>query len=261
MNTKKLWAIAGLALSSTFALLAAPVQAAGISFSPFIFSNTFTGNDPKGDIWLDSVSYGDRTVTDFSLVQTANIIQNDLWTKGNTGAASADRGDNASGVKAENPTSNNIAAALGNLNLNNIVDTEDTGSFIIDVMFSSAISEFFFWERGMNSKLMVQAMGEGDTVLASFLLNSNQGSGFTDAGFSLDTAEIGSAQKVGALGLFLDGASTNRLRLISESSYNGADFKVAGAQAVPEPATMAGTALAVGALVSARRKKRNEKQA
>ncbi|MGG6295959.1 exosortase-dependent surface protein XDP2 [Leptolyngbya sp. AN02str] len=257
MNLKQLFAIASLTVGSALALGTAPAQAAGITFSSFNFGTNFTGSDPKGNIMLNSVTTGDRTITNFHTVNSVNIIQNDLWTGGNTGAASADRGDNATiGVKAENPTNNNLAAALGNLNLTSIIDTEDDGSFTMDLFFDTAIDQFLFWERGMNSRLKVQAIGSGGSILAEYLLDSRSSAKqATNAGFNMNTTEVGE-QSVGALGLWLNGAKTNQLRLISQSNYNGADFKVVGAQAVPEPATMAGTALALGALATARRKKR-----
>lgn len=260
MNLKHLLACTGLTASSLLAIAAAPAHALSASFSPFSFSTDWTGAPPKGDIVLNSVTAGSDVYDDFLLVNSADIVYNDTWTGGNTGAASSDLGDNATvGTKLEVATDESIASSLGNLNLNSIVDTEDKGNFTIDISFSKAVNRLFFWERGMNSKLKVQALGASDTVLAEYLLDS--ANGFNYAGFDIDTTEIGGKQKVGALGLFLDGTSAKKFRLISETSYNGPDFKVTAAAPVPEPATMAGTALAASAMFASWRKKRESKTA
>jgi len=261
LTFKQLLTVMGLAAGSALAMGTAPAQALGFSFAPFQFSTQWTGSAPKGDIMLQSVTTGDRTISDFYTVQGANILQNDAKVGGlnnNSGAASSDRGDHVTsyGTVSEDPTNADIVSSLGNLNLNSIIDTEDRGGFTIDVSFGQALSEFLFWERGRNSALKVQAMGDGDTVLAEYLFNSRNSA---PAGFSIDTREISGAQAVGAMGLKLVGTSTNRLRLTSVSNsslYNGPDFKVVGAAPVPEPATIVGTTLAAGALAAARRKRK-----
>lgn len=259
LNLKSTATAIGIATGGALSLLAAPVQAMSVSFAPFEFSTQWEGAAPYGDVMLNSVTTSDRTITDFFTVEDANLISNDTYTGGNTGAASSDRGDAVTGygTVSEAATSADVVSSLGNLNLNSIIDTEDSGSFVMDVMFGQSLNEFLFWERGMNSNLKVQAMGEGDNVLAEFLLSSLPGNGFTDAGFSLNTTEIEETQEVGAMGLRLLGASTNRLRLISDSSYNGPDFKVAAAAPVPEPMTIMGTLMAASAVVAARRKRQN----
>jgi len=133
------------------------------SAQAFTFKTNYTTTDKsqwKSDISLSSVEIGSKTYSNFSLVKDVNIIQNDLWTGGNTGAASSDRGDNASGVQAENPTGSNLAASLGNLNLSNIIDTEDRGKFTLDLFFGKPVDNFLFFERGKNSKLQVQALNK-----------------------------------------------------------------------------------------------------
>ncbi|GAB4460766.1 MAG: hypothetical protein OHK0037_08620 [Elainellaceae cyanobacterium] len=266
MNIKRILTWAGLTAGSAVALFASPAGAAGISFAPFSFSTDFTGNNPRGNIMLNSVTTTDsRTAAlgtsygDFGLVTGANIIHNDAWRGGDTGAASSDMGREATiGIRQEFATNESVVTSLGNLNLNSIIDTEDRGSFIIDLFFEKAGDRFFFWERGMNSKMLVQALDDAGAVLAEYLLDSKTSD---YAGFGIDTSEIGYTQRVGAQGLWLNGASTNRLRVIANgASFNGPDFKVASA-AVPEPATIAGTVLAASAAAAARRKRKAQAEA
>lgn len=226
--------------------------------SAFSFTTNFTGNSPKGDIFLESIQIG-STIIDksvLSYVSAANIVYNDPYTGGNSGAASADIGDNATtGVKVEDPSNGDIVTNLGNNNLNNIIDGEDKGSFVIDLTFSKAFNNLFFWERGMNSRLGVQFLDDLGNVIAGTVLDSST---WDYAGYSIDTKEITGAQKVGSYGLNLadlgiSGRATT-VRLYSEKAFNGPDFKVVGAT-VPEPGTVIGLSALAGAFFVSRRRK------
>lgn len=253
---------AGLAVGSILAIATTPAQASNFNFSTFNFNTSVSGGVGSNQM-LNSVSYGNRTYqgNDLILINQVNVIQNDRWTGGNTGAASVDRGVGSSiGVIAENATNDQFLQALGNRNMNSIVDTEDKGSFTMEVSFEKAARDFLFWERGRNSRLLVEALDTAGGVVGRFLLDSGRSQ---QAGFNILTSEInpgnkGKAQAVGSMGLRLNQA-TSRLRLISRSNFNGADFKVMAA--VPEPMTLMGTALAAAACLSARRRKRPQAEA
>ncbi len=255
---------AKLSLSICVGIMAGSMGFAS-SAQAFSFTTNYTadllGPDaPKGNIWLNSVTYGDTTVSNFGLVNRANILENDLWTGGNSGAASADRGDSAYGLVQELLTDQGAAMALGNTNLNNIIDGEDSGTFSMNVWFDKAVDNLFFWERGRNSKMEIQAVDKlGKSIGNLLTIDSSK---WNYAGFDIDTMEIGGAQKVGSLGvsladLGLSSAIAGVRVSANGASFNGPDWKVVGSAAsVPEPGMVMGLgAIASGLLVSSRRKK------
>jgi hypothetical protein len=95
-------------------------------------------------------------------------------------------GDKATiGLKQERLTNEGAVAALGNLNLNSIIDTEDKGNFAIDTMFNKAVDNVLIFERGMNSRLDIQALDFAGNLIGNLieLPKSNQ---WTNTGYSID---------------------------------------------------------------------------
>ena len=261
MTLSKLAVAMGIA---TGALLPLSSNANAQSFG-FDFDATYSVNNaPTGDILLESVKIGNEIIDDFSYVSTVEIVANDPFAGGNTGAASADTGDNATGgVRAQDATAEDIATNLGTNNLNHIIDTEDNGSFIIDLKFDKVIDNLLIWERGMNSDLAIQAVdANGDLIGTRLLIEEEM---WFDAGYAIDTSEItNGAQDVGSLGinifadLGVESASVDTIRFISQSEFNGPDWKFVGtdsARDVPEPALALGLGIFGGVMALKKRAK------
>ncbi|MEH2358066.1 exosortase-dependent surface protein XDP2 [Nostoc sp.] len=267
-----------------------------LAFAPSVNAATFATNftpsligtdASKGDIWLNYITQDKTKFNNFSFVNKVDILSNTPITNvkagststpgsknNNTGAASTDKGDKASAPitvsSLKNPTGAEIATFLGNKNLNNIIDTEDNGSFKINLFFDTSIQKdnsgldnLFFWERGMNSNLGIQAIDSKGKLIGKFLQLNSQDQ--KDAGYSIDTTEIDGAQKVGSWGVNLKQLGVNSLsgiQITTNADYNGPDFKVIARNGqpyyqapppppkkVPEPNTAAALGLfAVGAL-------------
>ena len=265
MNIRQFVTSAGLVAGSAIAL-SAPAHAFSFQTN---YTSALTGNNaPKGDIFLNSVTLDSgKIISDFTMVTSANILSNDIYTGGDSGAASADIGDLATtGLRQEDLTNAGAAAVLSNLNLNNIIDTEDSGSFILDLNFAKAVDNIFIWERGMNSRLDIQALDASGNVIGNKVALSNS-KDWDYAGFNIDTKEIGSAQKVGSIGVSLadlgiSNAFISSLRVTSNGkAYNGPDFKVMGSvaaaapQDVPEPSALIGLGAVVAGAFATRHRK------
>lgn len=265
MNIQRISTLILICFSSSL-LLNQSAQAANFT------TNLSQSTDSKADIWLKSISQQDnegktQTFRNFSFVNRVTGLINSPYTGGNTGAASTDRGDRASTPNnipvSEDPKAEEIAAYLGNNNLNNIIDTEDIGAFTMNLWFDTTISQdgsgldnLFFWERGKNSDLKIQAIDENGNLLGNFLKLTRITQ--QSAGYQIDTTEIGGAQEVGSWGVSLkqlgltDEQATKGIKgiqVVAEKDYNGPDFKVIARradipQSVPEPSTIA----ALGAL-------------
>ncbi|NEQ95418.1 MAG: PEP-CTERM sorting domain-containing protein [Cyanothece sp. SIO2G6] len=301
MNVKRFVACAGLITGGLLGFDVNPAQAVGFQFTSECINEfgevgleVCRDQAPKMDVILEQIVYGGEVRSDLTLVNRAEIISNDEHTGGDTGAASADKGDEATlGVVEEGVTATQIAndaldeqSALTNRNLNSIVDTEEQGKFVIDLFFEQAVDNILFWERGKNSALTVQALDGTGQIFGSTVNLGNGGfrrdgvttktlEGFTDwydAGFAIDTTEIDAAQAVGSIGLskfdfgLADDVLISGLRLTSEGKeFNGPDWKVMGTvdprfgsgilpESVPEPFAVAGLAVVGGAIVARRRR-------
>lgn len=239
----------------------------------FEFETTYSQNDsPKGNILLESVKIGEEIINEFSFVNFAEIVENDEYLGGNSGAASADIGDdlitgvNTQGVKVEDASANDIVTNLSTNDLNNIIDTEDQGTFIIDLQFGKTIDNLLIWERGMNSKLGIQAVdADGNLIGNRRVIEKDM---WFAAGYSIDTQEIGGAQKVGSLGisiaedLGIESGRVETIRFFTEGKdFNGPDWKFVGTDAdrnldsekVPEPALILGLSVFGGILMLKKR--------
>jgi len=234
-----------------------PAQAG--TFTGFDFTATITQDnavvtlpnepDPTKDIYLDSVSYDGIAISDFSLVTGATVAQNN----GPNGPASTDFGDNATNPTSqpnEQPTGQEVVDFLGNLNLNNIIDSEDDQESTIELEFDKKVNTFYFFERGLNSALTIEAL-DSDGFLTQFKIEKENF--WKDAGYDIDTQEIDEAQSVGAYGVKFD-SSVKSIRIVSAIGDNGPDYKVVAAQ-VPEPGSMAALALLGGGALLAKRRK------
>jgi PEP-CTERM motif len=269
MNFKSLSVGITLAIGSAFSITSAAQAASLINFDTTV---SYPGTpspcvlgavNAKCDIKLDSVTIDGKTVLADKLykVTEANLIVNSNALT--IGGVSADRGDNASGNPQESllpgdPAANSkIVEFLGGskpfFNMNNILDTEDNGSFVLDLVFDAgkAFNTVLFWERGMNSDIKVQALTK--TGWETQLVTRND---WQSAGYSIDTTEIGGAQRVGAKGVQFS-SDVLGVRLISKTGFNGPDFKLAATK-VPEPATVASLGLVAGAMALSRRARRKQ---
>jgi hypothetical protein len=267
-------------IAGSLALGGSPAHAAPSLFqfdTTISYPNTGTGGNvncfstTQCDIALQSVKALDTGKT-WSVDQLLKVTDVALWENSNDqkiGGVSADRGRLANGLAQESlkvettaqkalfntsADEKTIAAALGQskpiFNLNNILDTEDNGQFKMDLLFDKrqSFDSVLLWERGLNSKLRVQAItqvagnqatGFGETVAVST---------WRDAGYQVETTEISGPQRVGSQGIHF-GSSILGVRLFADSSFNGPDFKIAAVRTqIPEPGMLVGLGAMAGAM-------------
>ncbi|MEM9925342.1 MAG: exosortase-dependent surface protein XDP2 [Cyanobacteria bacterium P01_D01_bin.50] len=275
-------------------------------------SNLSQNTDSTKDILLESITQKNKqgvmeTFREFSYVYEADIEYNDEYKGGNSGAISTDHGDNVqmeeiSRIEGLNDYSkdheDNVVDFLGNNNLNKIIDTEDKGTFTLNLFFKDLIKEdksgldsLFFFERGMNSNLLIQALdSDGNTIGDQLFLkgknkqidqsfanklkdnNIKQKNDQKKAGYQINTKEIGGSQQVGSWGVSLAELGVDSLKGVQiyasgHKYYQGPDFKVIARQSsyipdinfskaakVPEPGTIIGLG-SVAALAFIRRRK------
>lgn len=261
MRIKSLFTSVSLVLGT---VLAVSNSAQAASFT----TNVNQKSDTKADILLESIEQNGQTITEFSFVNNTDILFNTPRTSDpNSGEASTDRGDNATNPLAiganEDPNAAEITAYLGNNNLNNIVDGEGRGQFEINLFFDSLIQEdnsgldsLFFWERGKNSDLGVRAIDSAGNVIGNEIKLLRKD--LFDAGYSIDTTEIGGAQKVGSWGLSLDDLgveSLSGIQIFADKKFSGPDFKLAARKtvSVPEPGSIVGLGAIAGMALWRRR--------
>jgi hypothetical protein len=256
----------------SFCLLTGAVVLSANSAQAASFTSNIDYSNSKDDVFLNSITQNGTTFNDFSFVNRTVIQYNTPRNNNrNSGAASTDAGDRASTplLPQEAPPAASITAFLGNNNLNNIIDTEDVGTFEIDVFFDSEIFQdnsgldsLFVWERGMNSDLGIQALDVNGNLIGNFQKITETRDNENYADFKINTTEIDNSQKVGSYGINLDDlgvSSLSGLRLTADETFNGPDFKLIARKGqrrrVPEPTTILGLGAVAGmAFLSLRQK-------
>jgi hypothetical protein len=267
-------------IAGSLALGVGPAQAAPGLFqfdTTISYPNTGAGSNvncfstTQCDIALQSVKALDTGKT-WSVDQLLKVTDVALLENSNDqkiGGVSADRGRLANGLVQESlkvettvqkalfntsADENTIVAALGQskpvFNLNNILDTEDNGQFKMDLLFDKrqSFDSVLLWERGLNSKLRVQAITQVAGNQATSFGETVTVSTWRDAGYQVETTEISGAQRVGSQGIHF-GSSILGVRLFADSSFNGPDFKIAAVRTkIPEPGMLVGLGAMAGAM-------------
>ncbi|MEJ1936252.1 exosortase-dependent surface protein XDP2 [Nostoc sp. NIES-2111] len=281
MIAKKFLFSTGLALSAVVGV-SSTAQAATFT------TNLSVNNSPKGDVILKSITQNGKEFgfgTGLFSVTAVDILQNTPLGDpvSPPGGAGADAGDlatkpslNLDNLGTDAASDTKATQYLGTTNLNNIIDTEDTGSFKMNVSFEKAINRsttgfdnLFFWERGGNSRIRVQALdSSGGTIGNAVTL----GPTWDNAGFSIDTLEIDRSQPVGSLGVSFADLGLDALGITSIAgvqlsadgpAFVGPDFKLVAGELIvatptPEPTTILGLgSIAALALIRRRQAKKS----
>lgn len=259
------------------------------SFSPFSFvtnvlasppTGPTVNNDPTKDIKLDSVQIGTKVYKQFEVVSGATLLQNDTYTTSlgevfgilNSGRGPSTVADLLAPEGPSKPvqTDADIVGSLGNLNLNSLIVTRESASTAsFEVAFARPINAFLFWERGGSagsttfgdSDLLVEALDSAKNTIASYHIFRSE---YSPAGYNISTRVErpnpldppllnNGPFNIGSIGLSLQGAETQRLRLTSTDNNkgpiggtppyygdNGPDFKVIGLVATPGPLPLLG---------------------
>ncbi|UKO96273.1 exosortase-dependent surface protein XDP2 [Nostoc sp. UHCC 0870] len=124
------------------------------------------------------------------------------------------------------------------------------------------LDSFFFFERGLNSDIKVQGIDTNGNLVGNYYTITRDL--WKSAGYSIDTTEVSGAQPVGSWGVSYADLGLNSdivlsgLKLISETSFNGPDFKVFATTSfcctpIPEPTTMIGLGAVAGLMLVRRR--------
>jgi hypothetical protein len=281
MKAKNLLFSTGLALSAVVGVSSA-AQAASFT------TNVTVDNSPTGDVLFNSITQNGRNATfgiNLFSVTSVDILENTVVGDpvSPDGGAGADAGDTASqpslnlnnlGTGAAGDTK--AAQYLGTNNLNNIIDTEDRGSFKMNVFFGREINRsddgfdnLFFWERGLNSSIRVRALDAlGNLIGSEFILST-----WDDTEIDINTLEIDGNQDLGSYGVSFADLGLDALGITSFAGiqlsadgqpFNGPDFKLVageitvGGPTVPEPTTILGLgSIAALALISRRQTKKS----
>jgi hypothetical protein len=230
------------------------------TLTPFSFeSRTSTsGEFADGDVRLDAVQFGRTRLPRWALqtVKRAKILVDDGVDEARGGHNLASgQGINSAlddwtdeGPATITPTSEDLAASLGNFNLTSIVVTrENVGTASVEVTFAVPVNTLFFWERGntnspttANSDLLVEALNwRGEVTASHKLLRSEYaptGIAITtwNGSFASPSTPTGTPPQLGSVGLALDGTA-RRFRLTSVQQAEGGvrddgpDYKLIGA--------------------------------
>ena len=245
---------------------------------------------PKQDVFVTQGYASGGTTFDKSSFEVwhdgslTNNVGTYGWTQsiptegGDRYSGNPDRGDEAASFNGNTSLSNVFSST--NKNLNWIIDGEVAG-YTLDLLYgggnvlrpAGGSTNLLIMERGMNSGLRLYGLyRNGTSVVPTSTYLDLAANAQSYAGFSLDTTEIGAAQRVGAWGVDVGSlyASTNGAGLLGYRFFssealgnNGPDIvgvaSAAPASApapVPEPATIAGLALGALSLFRKRRQAR-----